>query len=644
MSKAPPKLKTQTLLVAGMHRSGTSALTKILSILGADLPKNLMPAMKGNNDAGFWESRDLEKIHDSLLESAGSSWSDWSQFNPDWFESTVAQRYKQHILDYLKQDFGNSPQFVIKDPRICRFLPLWLDVSHDYNSQPIVIIPFRNPLEVAESLKARDGMSVSKGLLLWLRHVIDAVHASRDTIRAFVSFDSLIKDWSACIETLSDQVGIKWSNKSLLAELQIEDFLDPNQKHQSLDKNILKKNKAVPDYIVNAYQSLQLLEKNANDVNAIATLEQIRVDFNNESSFYAKVLLHEQLQSNKLKIELNKSSQQLIKLEKAHTRTDKQINQLQEAHAEKDKRIGQLQEEHAEKLKRIDQLQEAHAKKDKQINQLQGEQVELNKQFHELQHVYNELNQINTNAHKELDDERKRALQFECQSNEQLQNNQNLQDKLILQVSEYERLNKLLRGTEKAFQNLQKKSAHQQEEITSIENKVDSVTQQLTEKELECEQLIFQQDALKQDRQNTKDFFTHYIEDKNAQLGQAKMLLRNALKSGKKSNQYNRYLNNKPDNFLRYTIKSWFNPKKGRNLFRDKDLILRSGLFDPFYYLTSNPDVLESGSCPLDHYCRYGWKENRNPNAEFDIKEYYNMNSDALEAGINPLVYFILYT
>ena len=48
----------RALMVLGMHRSGTSALTRIFSLLGADLPKNLMPPSPANK-TGYWESQDL---------------------------------------------------------------------------------------------------------------------------------------------------------------------------------------------------------------------------------------------------------------------------------------------------------------------------------------------------------------------------------------------------------------------------------------------------------------------------------------------------------------------------------------------------------------------------------------------------------
>jgi hypothetical protein len=46
------------LLVLGVHRSGTSAVTRVLSILGAALPRTLLGAGP-SNESGHWESEKL---------------------------------------------------------------------------------------------------------------------------------------------------------------------------------------------------------------------------------------------------------------------------------------------------------------------------------------------------------------------------------------------------------------------------------------------------------------------------------------------------------------------------------------------------------------------------------------------------------
>src|SRR6516225_2492198 len=85
-ASAPSAQRRVCVMVLGMHRSGTSALSRMLNLLGCDLPKTLMGPSKGN-EAGHWESRAIADFNDRLLESAGSDWHDWTAINPGWFSS-----------------------------------------------------------------------------------------------------------------------------------------------------------------------------------------------------------------------------------------------------------------------------------------------------------------------------------------------------------------------------------------------------------------------------------------------------------------------------------------------------------------------------------------------------------------------------
>jgi N,N-dimethylformamidase beta subunit-like, C-terminal len=64
--------------------------------------------------------------------------------------------------------------------------------------------------------------------------------------------------------------------------------------------------------------------------------------------------------------------------------------------------------------------------------------------------------------------------------------------------------------------------------------------------------------------------------------------------------------------------------------------------FDPGYYLSQNPDVAAVGADPWIHFLNLGWKEGRDPNAEFSVKYYLDANPDIALKGINPLVHFEL--
>jgi glycosyltransferase involved in cell wall biosynthesis len=66
-------------------------------------------------------------------------------------------------------------------------------------------------------------------------------------------------------------------------------------------------------------------------------------------------------------------------------------------------------------------------------------------------------------------------------------------------------------------------------------------------------------------------------------------------------------------------------------------------LFDPGYYVLTNPDVARSGIDPLIHFLLRGNAELRNPSERFDIGQYLLMNSDVARRRINGLLHFALY-
>lgn len=66
--------KKEIVVVLGMHRSGTSAITRSLKVLGVDLGGRLLPAEAGINDKGFWEDVDITAFNVDLLHALGHDW------------------------------------------------------------------------------------------------------------------------------------------------------------------------------------------------------------------------------------------------------------------------------------------------------------------------------------------------------------------------------------------------------------------------------------------------------------------------------------------------------------------------------------------------------------------------------------------
>jgi hypothetical protein len=221
----------RAILILGMHRSGTSVVTRTLGLRGAALPLHTGPAGP-DNETGFWEPLEIVRLHDEILGSVGSSWDDVAAFPPPWFISEVAQDYKTRIARALAQDFPDAPPlFAVKDPRLCRLVPLWLPMFEELGIEPLIVLPVRNPLEIAASLKKRNSIQEEHSLLLWLRHFLEAERTTRHCKRSFICYDSLLNDWPGTIDKVGRDVGVKWPCQSTESDVEITQLISAALRH-----------------------------------------------------------------------------------------------------------------------------------------------------------------------------------------------------------------------------------------------------------------------------------------------------------------------------------------------------------------------------------------------------------------------------
>src|SRR5688572_11542372 len=176
-----------------MHRSGTSALTRVMGLLGAALPRNLLGAGRGN-EMGHWEPEPLAAAHDRMLAEVGSRWDDWRSLDLNRMGAERLAATRDELTRLIEEQFGRVPLFVLKEPRICRFVPLYRELLANLGVEPRYVVPLRNPLAVMASLKARDGMTEGFAGLLWLLHVLEAEAETRGWPRAIVSYEALLAD------------------------------------------------------------------------------------------------------------------------------------------------------------------------------------------------------------------------------------------------------------------------------------------------------------------------------------------------------------------------------------------------------------------------------------------------------------------
>ena len=111
-------VRRRAILVLGMHRSGTSALTRLLALCGADLPQRLMEPNFAN-PKGYWEPADIVDLHDEMLAAAGSSWNDVAGFPLGWLDTPEGQSFRSRLRSSFQDAFDDAPLALLKDPRIC---------------------------------------------------------------------------------------------------------------------------------------------------------------------------------------------------------------------------------------------------------------------------------------------------------------------------------------------------------------------------------------------------------------------------------------------------------------------------------------------------------------------------------------------
>jgi hypothetical protein len=230
---------------------------------------------------GFWESEPLTSIHEEILLSAGSSWHDVSQFPPAWFHSETAAAFRLRLIKAVQADFGEpdrNPLIVIKDPRVCRLIPLWREVLADLNASVQCVIPVRNPLEVAASLKRRDGFPESKSVLLWLRHFLTAERETRDLPRSFVSYDDLLTDWQAVADRIGRDLKLAWPSLSHQIEAQICNYLSTYWRHHKLDHAELFTRGEIPEWVKICFE--WVMDATQGHIRAFDELDRVFEEFN----------------------------------------------------------------------------------------------------------------------------------------------------------------------------------------------------------------------------------------------------------------------------------------------------------------------------------------------------------------------------
>ena len=641
-TSAPPQSTAladrRCILILGMHRSGTSAFTRMINLLGADLAPDLMPT-RAENPRGYWESRELMGIHDDLLACGSSRWDDWRPFTVSPQSRECEQRVLARLSDWLDREFAASRLFAVKDPRICRFVPLWLDALQSFACQPCVVLPVRHPFEVAASLFARDGIPFTKGCLLWLRHLVDAERTTRHVPRAWVHYEGLLNDWTGVATHLARQLGCSWPRPMAETAAEISAFLSAELRHHVASPQELTLRSDVVGWIRRAYMAASSLTAAGDAEASWRELDQVRAEFDSACLAFGELIHAERADSAQQAtaavtvVTRADFDKRIAGLESRLHRCeafmgDELTNASSQSESQDDltagifpgKGFGWLSARLDAALVTIDDMSAVLARQGEQARRSDDQVAECRSRIDGLASVISGQQ----TATSRLDGELAACTSHVEHVRGQLASQETLAEAL------HQETRRLAEITDRLLESTSEQERSAAGHVTLLRQDLDTVRASIEElRHLSgdtCARLDRLQEALENIRRGS---FRERWRPRLRRMRPITKPVERALRLGRQA-------------LAGLVTFRWL--RMSRHDFRlpfYRKRLLSTGLFDPQWYLERNPDVAAAGIDPLDHWLTYGAREGRDPNPEFDTDWYLERYPHVADSGQNPLVHYL---
>jgi hypothetical protein len=242
------------IVVLGMHRSGTSAITRALQVLGVSLGERLLPPVDGNNAKGFFEDNEINALNIEMLAAIESNWFYLAPIEASDVEKLYSSGYFLRAVELIKEKIFSTQIFAFKDPRVAKLLPFWKEVFEHCQLNVNYVIALRHPLSVVKSLAKRDGFAAEHSYLLWLGHVLESLIGSTGRPRLVVDYDLLLKSPDNELTRIALEFNLKIDPVELKSYK--TDFLDQGLRHTTYVSSDLLLDGACPAVIREVYRAL----------------------------------------------------------------------------------------------------------------------------------------------------------------------------------------------------------------------------------------------------------------------------------------------------------------------------------------------------------------------------------------------------
>lgn len=204
----------QAVVVAGMHRSGTSMVGGMLARCGVDMGRRLVPA-DAANARGYFEDADIVAFHGrmfrQLLPEGAAGHVDWGWCEAATIDDAALLAFEPEARALVDARAAGAEVWGFKDPRAAVTLDLWDRCIEDAR----FVLVYRFPWEVADSMQ-RGGAGVflrnpSYAYRIWA-HYNARLLAFYERHRArcvLVCSNTLAEDLASFQRLLHDQLGLE---------------------------------------------------------------------------------------------------------------------------------------------------------------------------------------------------------------------------------------------------------------------------------------------------------------------------------------------------------------------------------------------------------------------------------------------------
>jgi GT2 family glycosyltransferase/glycosyltransferase involved in cell wall biosynthesis len=186
-------------------------VTRLINLCGLFLGSESELAVPAwDNQEGFWENIHFVEINDRVLKHLDSGWDSPPSTYQGWNSLPQISAIRAEATDLINRLSEHEP-WGWKDPRNSLTLPFWIDLLPDLK----VLICLRHPLEVAQSLHARNFSSIGFGLNLWLAYNERLLSTVPIEDRVVTHYDSYFYDPQTELRRVLDLLNIPVSESDI---------------------------------------------------------------------------------------------------------------------------------------------------------------------------------------------------------------------------------------------------------------------------------------------------------------------------------------------------------------------------------------------------------------------------------------------